>query len=109
MIYMEDAINATLDIMKAEPEKIKVRTSYNLSGISFTVADLANEIRKHLPVEVEYKPDHRQAIADSWPDSIDDSAAREDWGWTQKIGLSELVTIMISNLGPKLKEGTTSL
>lgn len=109
MIYMEDAINATLAIMQAEPERIKVRTSYNLSGISFTVAELAQEIRKHLPVEVEYKPDHRQAIADSWPDSIDDSAGREDWGWSQKIGLSELVTIMIDNLGPKLKEGAAML
>lgn len=95
MIYMEDAINATLAIMQADPEKIKVRTSYNLAAISFTVAELADAIRKHLPLEVTYNPDHRQKIADSWPDEIDDSEARKDWGWKEKIGLEELVAIMI--------------
>jgi nucleoside-diphosphate-sugar epimerase len=87
MIYMDDAINATIAIMQADPEKIKVRTSYNLSAISFSVGELANAIRAHLPLEVVYSPDHRQNIADSWPDSIDDSEARKDWGWSHKFGL----------------------
>jgi nucleoside-diphosphate-sugar epimerase len=103
MIFMEDAISATLAIMQADSAQIRVRTSYNLAAISFSVAELANAIRKHLPLEVEYKPDHRQDIADSWPDSIDDSEARKDWGWNHKFGLQELVTVMIENLGPKIK------
>ena len=81
--------------MQADPSFIKVRTSYNLAAISFSVAELANAIRKHLPLEVEYKPDHRQKIADSWPDSIDDSEARQDWGWNHKFGLEELVNVML--------------
>jgi nucleoside-diphosphate-sugar epimerase len=104
MIYMEDAIKATLQIMEAESSQIKVRTSYNLAAISFNVAELANEIRKHTPLEVVYKPDHRQNIADSWPDSIDDSEARKDWGWSPKFGLQELVDVMITNLKPKLAQ-----
>lgn len=103
MIYMEDAITATLAIMQADPSQIKIRTSYNLAAISFTVAELAAAIRKHVPLEVEYKPDYRQQIADSWPDSIDDSEARKDWGWSNKFGLEELVGVMIENLGPKIK------
>jgi nucleoside-diphosphate-sugar epimerase len=95
MIYMDDAINATLAIMQASPEKIKIRTSYNLAAISFSVNQLACAIRKHLPLEVVYKPDSRQQIADSWPDSIDDSSARQDWGWNHKFGLEELVSVMI--------------
>lgn len=103
MIFMEDAIAATLAIMQADPSLIKVRTSYNLAAISFSVGELANAIRKHLPLEVDYKPDHRQQIADSWPDSIDDSEARKDWGWNHKFGLEELVNVMLENLGPKVK------
>lgn len=90
--------------MQADPQQIKVRTSYNLAAISFSVAELAEAIRKHMPLEVEYKPDHRQKIADSWPDSIDDSAARNDWAWKHKYGLEELVKVMLENLGPKVKE-----
>jgi nucleoside-diphosphate-sugar epimerase len=103
MIFMEDAIAATLAIMQADSALIKVRTSYNLAAISFSAGELAAEIRKHLPLEVEYKPDHRQQIADSWPDSIDDSEARKDWGWSHKFGLEELVNVMLENLGPKIK------
>jgi nucleoside-diphosphate-sugar epimerase len=102
MIYMEDAIKATLQIMEADSSQIKVRTSYNLAAISFNVTELADEIRKLTPLEVVYKPDHRQNIADSWPDSIDDSEARKDWGWSPKFGLQELVSVMITNLQPKL-------
>lgn len=106
MIYMDDAIKATLDIMDAPAESIKERTSYNLAAISFSVTELAAEISKHCPLEVEHKPDHRQKIADSWPDSIDDSPARKDWGWQHKIGLEELVSIMIKHLKPKLASPT---
>jgi nucleoside-diphosphate-sugar epimerase len=89
--------------MQADSSQIKVRTSYNLAAISFSVTELADAIRKHLPLEVEYKPDHRQKIADSWPDSIDDGAARNDWGWKHEYGLEELVKVMLDNLGAKVK------
>jgi len=87
MIYMQDAIKATLQIMQADSSQIKVRTSYNLAAISFSAKQLAYAINKHIPLEVTYKPDHRQKIADSWPDSIDDSEARKDWGWKHEFGL----------------------
>lgn len=87
MIYIDDAIKATISIMQANRDQIKVRTSYNLSAVNFTPAELANAIRKHIPLEMNYQPDHRQAIADSWPNSIDDSEARKDWGWSHNFGL----------------------
>ena len=90
--------------MQADSQKIKVRTSYNMAAISFTVEELAAAINKRVTLAVTYKADHRQAIADSWPDIIDDSEARQDWGWQPKIGLEQLVDIMITNLGPKLKK-----
>lgn len=90
--------------MQAESDKIKVRTSYNLAAISFSVAELADAIRKHIALDVDYKSDHRQKIADSWPDSIDDCEARKDWGWSHKFGLEELVDVMISNLKNKLND-----
>lgn len=103
MMYMEDAIRATIELMEAPAEKIKIRSSYNLSGCSFTPAQLSEEIKKHLPgFEIRYQPDFRQAIADSWPDSIDDSAAREQWGWREKYDLSMLVTTMLMNVNTKL-------
>jgi threonine 3-dehydrogenase len=103
MIYMEDAIRATLDLMEAPSEVLSVRTSYNLSGMDFTPGELVREIRKHIPdFTVEYKPDHRQAIADSWTESIDDSAARADWGWQPGYDLASLVTDMITELRKKL-------
>ncbi|HLF65095.1 MAG TPA: NAD-dependent epimerase/dehydratase family protein [Saprospiraceae bacterium] len=103
MIYMEDAIRGTLDLMEAPAGKISIRTSYNLAGMDFTPAELAAEIKKHIPdFTIEYKPDHRQAIADSWTESIDDSAARNDWNWMPKYNLESMVEDMIENLRLKL-------
>lgn len=103
MMYMEDAIRATLELMHAPKEKLTVRSSYNLSGCSFTPSQLANEIKKHIPdFKIEYVPDFRQAIADSWPKSIDDSQARSDWGWKVKYPVDLLVKTMIDNVDPTL-------
>ena len=104
MIFMDDAVRGTIELMQADPSKVKIRTSYNMAAISFTVEELAAAINKRVPLEVSYKADHRQKIADSWPDVIDDSEARQDWGWQHKIGLEELVDIMITNLKPTLKK-----
>jgi nucleoside-diphosphate-sugar epimerase len=99
MMYMEDAIRATVDLMEAELEKIKVRSSYNLSGVDFTPAELTNEIKKHIPsFEIEYVPDFRQKIADSWPNSIDDSVAKQDWGWDAEYNLEQMVKTMLDNI-----------
>jgi nucleoside-diphosphate-sugar epimerase len=99
MMYMPDAIRATIDLMEAPAEKVKIRTSYNLAGFSFTPRELAEEIRKHIPdFSVSYNPDFRQQIADSWPDSIDDSEARNDWGWEPEYDLASMTADMIRNL-----------
>ncbi|WP_317899215.1 NAD-dependent epimerase/dehydratase family protein [Aurantibacillus circumpalustris] len=99
MMHMEDAIRATIEIMHAPSENIKLRGSYNLSGISFSPKDIATEIKKHIPnFSISYKPDFRQAIADSWPKSIDDSFAQKDWGWKVKYDLPKLVENMLVNL-----------
>jgi nucleoside-diphosphate-sugar epimerase len=99
MMYMHDAIRATLELMEAPAEKISVRTSYNISGVSFSPAEIAEEIKKHIPdFSISYKPDYRQAIADSWPQSIDDSVANKDWGWKAKYDLQKLTKDMIENL-----------
>jgi nucleoside-diphosphate-sugar epimerase len=99
MMYMEDAIRGTIELMEAPAEKVKIRSAYNLSGCSFTPSELAEEIRKFVPgFKVDYQPDFRQAIADSWPDSIDDSRAREDWGWQERYALKELVKVMMDNV-----------
>lgn len=99
MMYMEDAIRATLEIMQAPAEKIQERTSYNLAGMSFTPAQLASEIEKKIPgFKMEYNPDFRQAIADSWPGSIDDSRARADWGWKPQFDVNKLVEIMLNHI-----------
>lgn len=103
MMYMDDAIKGTMDLMEADPAKLTVRTSYNLAAISFTVAELAAEINKRLQVEVDYQPDHRQKIADSWPNSIDDSVARQDWGWSHDYDLSKMTDVMLNKLTEKLK------
>lgn len=96
MMYMPDAIRATLEIMEAPAEKIKVRTSYNLSAMSFSPEELAAEIKKSIPdFEVTYKADYRQQIANSWPESIDDSVAREDWGWKEEFRLKDTVREML--------------
>lgn len=107
MMYMPDAIRATLELMTAPAGKIKVRTSYNLSGISFTPAEVAAEIRKHLPgFEVTYKPDFRQKIADSWSESVDDSEARRDWGWRPEFDLATMTMDMLEHLRTRKLESS---
>ncbi len=99
MMYMDDAIRATLELMDAPADKIKVRSAYNIAGCSFTPAELTAEIKKHLPdFSISYQPDFRQAIADTWPDSIDDAKARADWGWGEKYAVEELVAVMLENV-----------
>jgi len=101
MLYMEDAVRATLELMEAPSSAITERGSYNLAGVSFTPREIANEIRKHLPdFEIGYEPDFRQAIASGWPDSIDDSCARRDWGWAHRYDLARIVGDMLKNLAP---------
>ena len=103
MMFMEDAVRATVELMEAPAEIIKVRNAYNLAGISFTPDTLAKEIKKHIPeFEISYAPDERQKIANSWPQSIDDKAAREDWGWQHKYNLEKMVEIMLENVNPSL-------
>ena len=99
MMYMPDAIRATLELMEAPAQNISVRTSYNAAGISFSPDDIAGEIRKHLPhFTISYKPDYRQAIADSWPQSIDDSVAHKDWNWKPEYDLERLTKDMLENM-----------
>ncbi len=99
MMYMPDAIRATIELMEAPAEKIKVRTSYNLSGMSFSPVEIGDEIRKHIPgFQLDFKPDYRQQIADSWPKSIDDSRASEDWGWKPEFDLARMTEDMLMNL-----------
>ncbi|MDV7400883.1 hypothetical protein RZS08_56225, partial [Arthrospira platensis SPKY1] len=89
----------TLELMEAPADQIRVRTSYNLSGMSFTPAEITREIRKHVPgFQVSYQPDFRQAIADSWTQSIDDSQARKDWGWKPRYDLPAMTVDMLANL-----------
>ncbi len=99
MMYMDDAIDATINIMKAPAEEIKIHSSYNLAAMSFTPTEIAAEIKKHIPeFEITYNPDFRQKIADSWPASIDDSSAREDWNWSHKFDLESMTKDMIEHL-----------
>ena len=99
MMYMPDAIRGTIELMEAPAEKISVRTSYNLSAMSFSPEQLAVEIKNYVPeFEADYKPDYRQPIADSWPESIDDSVARRDWGWNQEYDLAKMAAEMVGNL-----------
>ena len=99
MMYMDDAIRATIEIMQAPKESIKIRSSYNLAGISFTPEEIATEIKKHIPkFSITYTPDFRQKIANSWPASIDDSSARTDWNWKHQFDLSSMTTDMLENL-----------
>ena len=104
MMYMLDAIRATIELMEAPAEQVKIRSSYNLAGISFTPKQLASEIKKHIPdFEMTYNPDFRQAIADSWPSSINDSYAQKDWGWKLKYDLEKMTSDMIINLKEQYK------
>jgi len=99
MMYMDDAIAATINIMQAGSEKIKIRSSYNISGVSFSPKEIANEIKKTIPeFEMKYAVDFRQKIANSWPKSIDDQEAKKDWGWSSKFDLSLLSEIMLQNV-----------
>ena len=100
MMYMPDAIRATIELMEAPSEKIKTRTSYNLAGMSFSPEEIAAEIKKHIPeFTISYAPDYRQSIANSWPQSIDDTVARNDWGWKQEYDLPAMTKDMLLNLG----------
>jgi len=98
-MYMPDAIRATIELMEAPVGKISVRTSYNLSGMSFSPKEIGAEIKSHMPgFTMSYKPDYRQAIADSWPASIDDSVARKDWGWKEEYDLKAMTKDMLENM-----------
>lgn len=99
MMYMPDAIRATIELMETDASKITVRTSYNVAGISFSPEELASAIKEHLPdFSISYKPDYRQAIAESWPQSIDDTSAKIDWGWKTEYDLEKLTSDMLNNL-----------
>ncbi|OPY34467.1 MAG: GDP-mannose 4,6-dehydratase [Methanomassiliicoccales archaeon PtaU1.Bin124] len=103
MMYMPDCLNAAVSIMKADIERIGRRDAYNLNSMSFSAADLAQEITKHIPdMEVRYTPDFRQGIADTWPRSLDDSEARKDWGWSPEWGLERMTSDMLEKLRKRL-------
>jgi nucleoside-diphosphate-sugar epimerase len=96
---MPDAIRATLELMETPSDKIRVRTSYNLAGMTFTPAEIAASIKQIIPdFSITYQPDFRQAIADSWPSSIDDSSARNDWQWAPEFDLNSMTVDMIKHL-----------
>jgi nucleoside-diphosphate-sugar epimerase len=99
MLYMDDAIRATIELMEAPEENITIRTSYNLAGISLSPASLYQEIKKHYPkFSIQYEPDFRQQIADSWTESIDDTPARKDWGWREEFDIAKMTADMIKHL-----------
>jgi nucleoside-diphosphate-sugar epimerase len=99
MMYMDDAIRATIELMEAPAEKVKIRSSYNVAGMSFDPEEIAASIRKHIPnFTLSYNSDFRQAIADSWPQSINDAEAREHWNWKPEFDLDKMTDVMLSNL-----------
>ncbi len=99
MMFMDDAIKATLQLMEAESESIKVRSAYNLSSMSFNPSEIAKSIQNHIPdFKIDYDPDFRQAIADSWPSSIDDSEAQKEWDWKPEFDLDRTTETMLENL-----------
>lgn len=103
MMFMDDAIKATIDLMEADESKLSLRSSYNVGGMSFTPKDVAASIQKHIPdFQIDYEPDFRQAIADSWPASIDDSVARSDWGLSDKFNLDSMTEVMLTEIRKKL-------
>ena len=105
MMYMPDAIRATIELMEAPVEQVKIRSSYNLAGINFTPKQIAAKVSKHIPnFEMSYKPDFRQEIANSWPQSIDDSFAQKDWGWKTKYDLQKMTGDMMENLKAKYEK-----
>jgi len=102
MMFMEDAINATINLMQADAERLTIRSSYNLAAINFTPKQIFESIKNHIPeFSITYKPDFRQAIADSWPSSIDDSQARKDWDWKHEFDLEAMTKVMLKNLRQK--------
>ncbi|MFQ5641077.1 MAG: NAD-dependent epimerase/dehydratase family protein [bacterium] len=104
MMYMDDAVRAAIEIMQADKEQIKIRSSYNLAAVSFTAQELAAEIQKHIPeFKCNYAPDFRQQIADSWPRTIDDSCARSDWNWKHEYDLARITEVMLEKLQEKLQ------
>jgi nucleoside-diphosphate-sugar epimerase len=106
MMYMPDCLKATMDLMGADPSRVKRHDSYNLAGTSFSAGELTAEIRKHIPeFKCDYRPDFRQKIADSWPMSIDDGPARRDWGWRPMYDLATMTKDMIERLSKRLGEG----
>ncbi len=99
MMYMPDALKATLELMHAPAERVKIRSSYNLTAMSFSPAEAAASIRKYVPdFKISYRPDYRQQIAESWPESIDDTAARQDWNWQPDYNLDQMTQNMLENL-----------
>lgn len=110
MMFMPDAIRGTIELMEADEKNLSVHSSYNLSGISFDPKELAGEIKKIIPgFEITYKPDFRQSIADSWPKSIDDSVARNDWGWKNNYDIKKMTGIMLDEIGQKLSKQTDTV
>jgi len=106
MMYMPDCIRAAIEIMEADLSRLKHHSDFNLAAMSFSPAQLIAEIQKHIPeLTCEFKPDFRQQIADSWPRTIDDSAAREEWGWQPQYDLAAMVADMLEKLGKKHAEG----
>ncbi len=104
MMYMEDAIRATIELMEAPAHKIKIHTSYNIAGMSFAPRDIARAIKKHIPAfKIQYAPDYRQDIAKGWPQSIDDSKTKKDWGWKPSYNLEKMTSDMLFHLSRKLK------
>lgn len=102
MMYMDDAIRATIAIMQSPADKVKIRSSYNLSAMDFTPGEITEAIKKHIPeFKIDYEPDFRQKIADSWPQSIDDSRARQDWGWKHDYDLDAMTADMLKHLAEK--------
>ncbi|GAH76350.1 unnamed protein product, partial [marine sediment metagenome] len=101
MLYMPDCNKCMINLLEADNSKLKRRV-YNLTGISFSAGEIAAEIKKHIPeFKIEYKPDFRQAIADSWPKTIDDSLAREEWGWNPSYNLASMTIDMIEKLSKR--------
>lgn len=108
MMYMPDCIKGTIDLMEADISKLRHHCDFNLASMSFSAGELASEIKKHIPsFKVDYKPDFRQVIADSWPQSIDDAAARKEWGWNPSFNLESMTKDMLEKLSKRLEQGNS--
>jgi nucleoside-diphosphate-sugar epimerase len=101
MIYMPDAIRATIELMDAPASRVRIHSAYNVAGVSFNPGELAQAIRRHVPqFEIGYQPDQRQAIADTWPHSLDDTCAQADWDWHAEVGLEQMAQDMLAHIPP---------